>query len=186
MSTHFRDIDAVMAYFGDKENRERSPIKSKPVSATRLSGGLMNYVYRLKLEDGGSIILKVFEDHMAGNSENKLPKMRYFIEKNALDALSKQECFNESIIRTPKLFGFDDSLFALFMEDCGENLVCASEILKNDFHLPNTAHLGDEEREQALLNFLDQFARAVRSFDAKLKFETNIRRDTHDLMSDNF
>ena len=162
----FKDEEKVVNYF--RENKNRLPNKSTLLGAKRLAGGALNYTYRLRFEDGNTLILKYFANHMAHFDDAELPQDRYFTEKNALKLIGTQECFKDSRIRTTHLINAFDDLFTLVMEDCGENLINASEIFKKDFVLPGTAHLDEGEREKKRASSLTSLPKKLKSLTSSL------------------
>ena len=114
-------IEMVEKYIRENENL---PFASKVQTISMLSGGLANFVYRLKFEDNTTAILKYYPPYLAVNPSMTVSQKRYFVEKAALQALNSQpwlEKNQNSRIRTAKLINFDDNNYVLIMEDAGEN-----------------------------------------------------------------
>jgi 5-methylthioribose kinase len=107
------------------------PFKSNLTSATQLSGGLANYVYRLKFEDDTTAILKYYPRYLASDKSVEVSQNRYFVEKAALKHLATNEyLLNETAVRIPKLYYADDESHMLIMEDAGENNKTLFQLLK--------------------------------------------------------
>lgn len=114
--------EAIVTYF--EANTNNLPFKSGLISSSLLSGGLVNFVHRLRFEDGSTAVLKSYPPFIAFYRSISLSQNRYFVEKKALESLSSQSWLSknpDSIIRTPKILFSDDESFVLIMEDAGEN-----------------------------------------------------------------
>jgi hypothetical protein len=83
-------------------------------SAVRLSGGLLNHVFRLILDDGRSVILKHAPPHIASQPDIPLDPSRASFEAAALHWLQGRP---ETGFATPRLLAHDDA--ALVMSDLG-------------------------------------------------------------------
>ncbi|RMZ95298.1 hypothetical protein BpHYR1_021778 [Brachionus plicatilis] len=127
--------EAVEKYFQTNKNL---PFKSRLVSANLLTGGLVNFVHRLRFEDGSTAVLKSYPPFIAFYRTISLSQNRYFVEKTALEALSSQPWLNKnpnSIIRTPKVLFSDDESFVLIMEDAGDKCETLFNLLASDVQL---------------------------------------------------
>ena len=121
----------VLDYFASEANRFASLGSVSRVH--KLSGGYANYVYRLILDDSSSsLVLKHFSTHVASAQYVPMSPERYFVEKRALQLA--QQCIDPAeLIRTPRIVAFDDDLFALILEDCGDQLRALTDLLKSSY-----------------------------------------------------
>jgi thiamine kinase-like enzyme len=158
--------DSVRAYI--EINALFAESKLKDIIA--LSGGLVNYVYRLVFENNTSYVLKYFPRFLASNRTVEMSQNRYFIEKCALTELQNQPWLKESphsMIRTPKVVHFDDENFTLIMEDAGTSCKTLFTLLTNESN-----QLYNDE-------LLSQIAKEVKIFSSYLSDKSNIRPKTH-------
>ena len=126
-------LESVKCYINVKND---FPIKSKLVEIKKLSGGFVNYVYRLVFENKETAIIKSFPPFLSSNNSIELSQNRYFAEKAALEFLGNNEELKLSI-RVPKLLYFDDNAFVLGMEDAGEHTKSLYEILQTNKDIEN-------------------------------------------------
>jgi len=110
-----------------------------------LSGGLVNYVYRVSFQSSTNtntttFILKYFPSYLAIDKSVAFSQARYHVEKSALNLLTGSPWLSinkQSIARTPQLFFSDDQNYVIIMEDVGEkaqtllNLLTRNSSLKN-------------------------------------------------------
>ncbi|CAF0809993.1 unnamed protein product [Brachionus calyciflorus] len=114
-------IEDVVKYL---EINQDKPFVSVVDKIEKLSGGLVNYVYRIKFVDKKSVILKHYPPYCAAYKTISMSQKRYFVEKEALQFLSTQPWLTnnpESIVRTPNVIYADDDHYTLIMQDAGEN-----------------------------------------------------------------
>lgn len=105
-----------------------------------LSGGLVNFVYRVYLRStrcqSTTIIVKYFPPFLSIDKSIPFSQERYFVEKSALELFTKNKAWlnsTERRARIPGLIHYEDSQHLLIMEDAGEHS-CKSllESLKKD------------------------------------------------------
>jgi 5-methylthioribose kinase len=92
------------------------------------------------------------------------------VEKSALLALQTQPWLKDhpdSIIRTPKLFHFDDDQFVLIMEDAGVSCKTLFTLLSN------------QSNDLFADNYLETIAREIRIFSDYLSEKSQINAQTH-------
>jgi 5-methylthioribose kinase len=148
------------------DSRKDLPFNSKFTSAMRLSGGLVNYVYRLRFEDNSTAILKYYPRFIASNKSVEVSQSRYFVEKAALKHLATNEyLLNETAVRIPKLLYADDESHMLIMEDAGENNKTLFELLKNE-----------STESDELIPFVAEQIKKLSTF---LSDKSNIKAKTH-------
>lgn len=103
----------------------------------RLTGGMVNYVYRLESlstsppedpEEPRSFILKHYQPFLASSPNVMLSCDRYFVEKRALQIFSNTTHNSQSLPRIPQLLHFDDSDHILVIEDCGSSIFSLFEL----------------------------------------------------------
>lgn len=160
-------IDSVRNFI---HNLHNSAFNSNLKEIIQLSGGLVNYVYRLVFENGSTSILKYFPPYLAINKSVQMSQNRYFVEKSALEILGAQPWVPnhpKSIIRTPKLIYHDDTLFVLIMEDAGENV----KTLFTCLTLESSSKLDKD--------FISLFSKELKTFLTYLTDQSNIRQETH-------
>lgn len=100
---------------------------------SRLSGGLINFVYRAEKHCTKSVIIKHYKGHMASNPNVLIDGERYFIEKNALQhchVLKREGLLQTINVEVPELLFCDDDLRCLVLEDCGKDIVSLFEYLR--------------------------------------------------------
>ncbi len=100
------------------------------VKASKLAGGLANYVFRCVLDDESSVILKYTSDHLSSNSSIKFPQSRYIVETNAYRILGNLTA--GSVTRVPRLLFADEENYVKIIEDAGEHVVTLQDYLKNN------------------------------------------------------
>lgn len=110
------------------------PNKTGITSVVKLSGGLINYVYRLEFEDKSTAILKHYSSLMSSDNNVEISQKRYHAEKAALELINKNIFFKEnfSFIKVPKLLYFNDDLYFILMEDAGKTSISLFDFLKSD------------------------------------------------------
>ncbi|KAJ2062794.1 hypothetical protein GGI17_002182 [Coemansia sp. S146] len=109
-----------------------TPFGSYTASATKLTGGMINYVWRLTNALGDTIIVKYAEDSIAVNPEIKFSAERMDFEVRGLSLFNPPT--NEALltiselgktlaltplVRVPKLLYYDRSIPFLVLEDIG-------------------------------------------------------------------
>ena len=170
-----KNIEIVAKYIN--ENREKLPFSAKKLTnVSVVSGGLCNFVYRLKFDDNTTAILKYYPPFVASIESMTISQSRYMVEKTALDVLGKEPALSSGLVQTPKLIYADDDLFILIMQDCGQSLVTLFELMKNNFRLPN--HTDENENEKALRELLNKLAVELRRFLRTLATGISIKPDT--------
>jgi 5-methylthioribose kinase len=106
-----------------------------------LSGGLVNYVYRLYFKSKTShetqttAILKYFPPYVAIDKSVPFSQERFYVESSALVLLTDSPWLKlnpGSISRTPKLFHADTENFTIIMEDVDEQAQSLLDLLKKD------------------------------------------------------
>lgn len=160
-------IESVKSYI---ESKGDSVFKSKLRNVEKLSGGLVNNVYRLIFEDNSTCVLKYYPPHLGFDSSVTMSQDRYFVEKNALLALGDQpwkSVFPETKIRTPKVIHFDDEKYTFIMEDAGSQCQTLLSILSN-----SSNDLYDDE-------FVSHIAREIFIFSNYISCKSNITLKTH-------
>jgi 5-methylthioribose kinase len=133
-----------------------------------LSGGLVNYVYRLYFESEHlTLILKYFPPYLAMDKSIAFSQQRYFVEKIALEEFGTQKWLKlneESGVRTPKIFHCDDEKFVLIMQDAGLSAKPLFELLK----------LGSELTGDTI----KWISKEVKFFEDFITLKANIKSDT--------
>ena len=158
-------LELVEVYINAKEN---FPIKSKLVEIKKLSGGLVNYLYRLVFENKETAILKNFPTFFSSNKSIEFSQNRYFVEKAALELLGNNEELKNSI-RVPKLLYYDDNAFVLVMEDAGEHAKSLFQILQANKDLENV------NKE----NLIKKLANKIHIFSRFLTEKSGVSAKTH-------
>lgn len=108
-----------------------------------LSGGLVNYVYRISFETSknkATVILKYFPPFLAINKSVAFSQERYHVEKSALSLLTDSPWLKinqGSIARTPQLFYSDDQNYVIIIEDVGEKAQTLLNLLTKNSKLNN-------------------------------------------------
>jgi hypothetical protein len=145
------DIDKVRAYIDqvkkDLKLSEASPslAEYEVTDVKLLSGGLVNYVYRVYFQHSAhnvTVILKYFPPFLAIDKSIPFSQERFAVEKSALELLTSSPWLDNdknSISRTPKLFFSDKEQFVLIMEDLGERAQSLLELLKLNSGMNNDA-----------------------------------------------
>lgn len=153
-------LESVKNYF--EENK--SLLTTANITSVKLlSGGLVNYVYRIIFDDNTSVILKYFPAFLKVNNSIPMSQKRYFVEKAALEVFGLQPWLIKnptSKIRTPKLIHANDEKFILIMEDAGVN----SETLFNSLIVGSNLYS----------NFIELIPREIKIFLNYLTEEANI------------
>ena len=158
-------LELVEVYINAKEN---FPIKSKLVETKKLSGGLVNFVYRLVFENKETAILKNFPTFFSSNKSIEFSQNRYFVEKAALELLGNNEELKNSI-RVPKLLYYDDEAYILVMEDAGEHTKSLFQILQANKDLENV------NKE----NLIKKLANKIHIFSRFLTEKSGVSAKTH-------
>ena len=106
-------IDSVWLNFEKFTNK---PFQSKLIDVKKLSGGLVNHVYRLVFENNSTAVLKYFPKFLAFDNTVEMSQNRYFIEKTALELIGNNEHLQNTLVRVPKLLYSSDKHFTIIME----------------------------------------------------------------------
>lgn len=158
-------------------NKDKEPFKNRTLNqVTILSGGLVNYVFRLEFDDRTSVIVKYYPRFLSSDKTVEMSQSRYFVEKTALTLLNDQPWTRDnpnSLVRTPKVLLTDDDSFVLVMQDAGKNTKTLLEHLKN-----NEALIKDE-------TLISQIARDIFDFSNYLSFKSGISWETHSNILEN-
>ncbi|KAJ2049984.1 hypothetical protein GGI08_005603 [Coemansia sp. S2] len=107
-----------------------TPFGSYTASATKLTGGMINYVWRLTNASGDSIIVKYAEDSIASSPDIKFSSERMDFEVRGLSLFSPEDALLgigelgkplavTPLVRVPKLLYYDRSVPFLVLEDIG-------------------------------------------------------------------
>lgn len=125
----FDSIEGVFLYI-----EKRVPFAGLHLkSATRLNGGIINYIYRLTFSDESTAVLKYYPRFIATNKQIEFSQSRYFVEKSSLEIFGENKELKESTnIRVPKVLYSDDRNYVLIMQDAGKELLLLSEVLRED------------------------------------------------------
>lgn len=101
---------------GDAAAREvvEALLRTGTARAERLTGGLLNHVFRVHLERGGTVVVKHAPPHLASRPEIPLSQDRARVEAEALSWLARGGPWG---VRTPQLFARRGS--TLVLEDLG-------------------------------------------------------------------
>jgi hypothetical protein len=158
-------IEAVILYINTKKEW---PFLSKVKSLKTLSGGMVNYVYRLTHEDESTYIIKYFPAYLAVDKSIEMSQNRYFVEKEALKLLGDHELLANNRFRIPKLIYFDDQEYLLVMQDAGVESKTLFDYLK----LQNYTNVSQSEE------MIDFLARELFNFFVFLK-NSGITPTTH-------
>ena len=174
----FTNKEAVLNYFD--VNRSKLPFETRIADATKLPGGYTNFVFRLRFEDNSTAVLKYYVSwtiQLNNVASKKRVSQNYLSEKRALQLLSDTSK-HFGMIRAPKLYSFDDDLFYLIMEDCGdERAVTLTDMLSNKYQLPDSLNTGDEKKNNKIVeNFLKRLAADLRKFTHNI---ANLSPETH-------
>ena len=132
----FKDPTQVLKYAKEK--------LGDVITCTRMTGGGVNYVYRLKYADK-SIVLKHYAAHLSSDTEFEYSQERYLVEKKVLSTFGK---FNKKQVKVPKLLYFDDANYVVVMEDGGEKIVCLE-----DYFLNKNDHLEWDNLASSIVEF---------------------------------
>jgi hypothetical protein len=92
----------------------------KALSATPLSGGYVNYVYRLVCQGGKTAILKHYPPFIASNTSKEFSPDRFFVELAALKL--SHVCSGFAWARMPQVLMADAAAHCIVMEDAGDTL----------------------------------------------------------------
>jgi hypothetical protein len=142
------DIEQVRVYI-DKVKKDLKLSEDSSILAEyeiadvkMLSGGLMNYVYRVYFHHSNhtsiTVILKYFPPFLAMDKSIPFSQDRFTVEKSALEWLTSSPWLStnrNSIARTPKLFFSDKDNFVIIMEDVGERAQLLTDLLKHNSDL---------------------------------------------------
>ena len=162
-------IDSVKEFF--EANKTKAPFAGKSLKDVKtLSGGLVNYVYRLEFDDGSTVILKYYPRYLSSDKTVEMSQNRYFVEKISLTLLGEQPWTKhnpKSMIRTPKVLLSDDANFVLVMEDAGPASKTLLDHLKNDENL-----IGEYSK-------LSQIAKDIHEFCDFVSNKSEIHWETH-------
>ncbi|KAF0696331.1 Aste57867_12890 [Aphanomyces stellatus] len=113
--TDFSQATDVRAYIQETE------WASKPTAAvqdlTLLSGGMVNYVWRVTFADASSVILKHFPPALRLNPNFAFPQERCQLEHIALAAVATQFATTVSAWCAPKPLYFDDAQYVILQQD---------------------------------------------------------------------
>lgn len=164
-------IESVKEYV--EANKTKAPFAGRTLKDVKtLSGGLVNFVYRLEFDDGSSVIFKYYPRYLSSDKTVEMSQNRYFVEKISLTLLEQQPwtALNpKSLIRTPKVLLADDANFLLVMEDAGPTSKTLFEHLKN-----NGDNLIGDDAEK-----LRQIAKDIHEFCDFISNKSEIRWETH-------
>mmetsp|Transcript_801 Transcript_801/g.1421 ORF Transcript_801/g.1421 Transcript_801/m.1421 type:complete len:309 (-) Transcript_801:91-1017(-) len=109
------------------------PSLSSVSSAIRLSGGLVNYVFRISpvpaFAGQETLILKHYAPFLARHNEVAFSQARYHVEKEALK-LVHGVLNGNSRVKVPRVFHEDDQRHVLIMEDAGSDVVSLLDAFK--------------------------------------------------------
>ena len=158
-------------------NKSNPAIGEKSIkNITSLSGGFVNYVYRVEFEDESSVIVKYYPRFFSSDKAIEMSQTRYFIEKNALTLLNDQPWVKSnpnSLIRTPKVLLADDEKYTMVMEDAGSKSRTLLEHFQNDEKLI---------KDDAMIA---QIAKDICQFSEYLSDESGITWETHGELFEN-
>ena len=157
-------LDAVRDYMSNLKNEQfKSPLKE----VIKLNGGLANFVYRLKFEDGSTAVLKYYPAFLAFDRTLAMSQKRSIVEKEALRILGDHELLRDSRIRVAKLLYFDNINYVIIMQDAGEHTKTLFEFVKKE--APH-AHANE---------IIDLFAKELAQFSKFLREKSGITPATH-------
>lgn len=156
-------IESVRDYI--EANKAKAPFNESPLKNVQmLLGGYINYVYRLEFVNSITMVLKYYPPQFRIHREIQMPQDRYFVEKTALMMLEQRPLTgvnSQTIVRTPKVFYYDDQAYAIVMEDAGVNTCTLTDCLKKG----GGESLGKE--------FLTKLAKGIHEFSSYLNSLTN-------------
>ena len=159
-------IELVLSNFESLKNK---PFNSKLVNVKKLSGGLVNHVYRLVFENNTTAIMKYFPKFLAFDNNVEMSQDRYFVEKTALELIGNNECFQDTLVRVPKLLYSNDENFTIIIQDVGESKKTLFECLK----------ISNEMSTSDLEKFLTLISKGVYQFSKLISEKLNIKIETH-------
>jgi 5-methylthioribose kinase len=145
-------IESIIAYVN---KTKEWPFVCKLKDLKQLSGGLVNFVYRLTFDDDSTVIFKYFPNYLAVDKSIEMSQSRYFVEKEALKLLGGHVLLRQTHVRIPKLLYFDDENYIIVMQDAGARTKTLFEYLK----IQNTDFLGTEETIDFLAKELFNFSK---------------------------
>jgi 5-methylthioribose kinase len=139
---------------------------------TSLSGGCCNYVYRLHFANNFTCILKYYPLNPPNADKSFVVSQdRYAVEKTSLLLLEKrpwlQNAQQSSLIHVPRVYHYDDTKFALIMEDAGVNSKTLLKLLAKE-----SDGLYDE-------TFLAKIAHDIHVFSRYISLESKVTPTSH-------
>lgn len=165
-------LESVREFFEANKTKPAFAGKSlKDVSS--LSGGLINYVYRLEFDDGSTAVAKYYPRFLSSDKTVEMSQERYFVEKTALTLFHDQPWLRStptSRIRTPKVLFYDDAQFVLVMEDAGANSRTLLEHLKNN---SDSGLISDAATLAHIAKDVSAFSKWLSSDACDIKWETH-------------
>ncbi|EQC33241.1 hypothetical protein SDRG_09224 [Saprolegnia diclina VS20] len=105
------------------------------VSAVRLSGGLVNHVWRVTFASGSTVVLKQFPATVKWNPSLRLPTQRSEVEHCALTCMEAQ-CKVRDGWSTPYPIFYDREESVVIMSDAGDAHVTLFDLLRHDHGAP--------------------------------------------------
>lgn len=163
-------METIESVFDYVSSKIEFPIKSKLIQVLELSGGSVNYVYRLKFEDETSYVLKQFPSFLSVHKALPVSPKRYMVEKAALEVFNDQPWRlkkTDSILRTPKLIFSDDDSKVLLMEDAGQDAKLFVNLLKENSGLD--------------LKYANLLAKEIKNFMDFIAMDFGISPETHEI-----
>lgn len=114
------------------EGRVPTLLGWSPSRAEKLSGGNINFVYRLSSSAGkDTCILKMYPPFIAMSPEVPFSQERFLTEVGSLNLIGlHQHELSKSMVCVPKVYLADLENFCLIVEDIGENAVSLTEALQ--------------------------------------------------------
>jgi 5-methylthioribose kinase len=131
---------------------QSSLLPAPAIEAVQLSGGLVNYVYRILSSTGSSYILKQYPPFLSSNPQITFSQDRYYVEKAALSLSS--HVTTTSLLVPSLLFSYD-AMHVLIMEDAGD-IKALFNLLKVGSEMPSL--LIEHEVPSVLASFLRRLA----------------------------
>ncbi|VDB84176.1 unnamed protein product [Peniophora sp. CBMAI 1063] len=102
-------------------------------SATSLTGGMGNYVFRIRLrtpyEGRHTLVAKHAKPYLPGNKSFEFSTSRQEFEAGALKRIASAVIGNSSLVSVPKVHHFDDNAHIIIMDDAGENTQTLKQLL---------------------------------------------------------
>jgi 5-methylthioribose kinase len=107
-------------------------------SLEQINGGMVNFVFRIKIEADpiNSFVVKHYQPYLSSTPEVPLSCERYFVEKAALQEMTRSA--SRESFHIPKLVEWNDENHILLLEDCGHDLKSLFDFMRSPSIKDNT------------------------------------------------